>query len=428
MKFENFLSAFRATSKPKKKRAILKEYDSELLQFIIHASYEPFNVYHVNIKKDEIPEPGDHDLIELEIELRDVIAFCLDSKSNKQNRERVVKLLAKLNKGSQDLLIGILNKNWKVGLGVRNILKIFPGIVSRFDVQLANTYKPDNDKHTIIPRWILSNKLDGLRCIALRESSDKHYDKGRWTLYTRKGKEFLTVEHLKAQLEKLYEIHGWTFFDGELYKHGLSFEAIQGLTMGFTRGQAPEIEYHVFIAGDAEKFLTGDDPNHVDPLGGPSEDYAPSIHFVNDGWCASIEIYTKLEEAFEQGYEGIMLRDPDHLYDYKRSNALLKLKQGQNAGEGEIISDCVVISIDYDDFPVIEDGQMHHEKLLVRVWVRQEDGTECKVGSGFDLNFRRRITNAPWLLLNKTVEIKHQQWGSNGRMRFPRLWRVREDL
>jgi hypothetical protein len=58
----------------------------------------------------------------------------------------------------------------------------------------------------------------------------------------------------------------------------------------------------------------------------------------------------------------------------------------------------------------------------------QENGVECKVGSGFDLEFRRIYTENPKELLGKTVEVKHQQWGNNGRMRFPRLYRVREDL
>lgn len=430
MKLGNFLSDLRGTSKPAAKQGILTNYDSELLRFIIHAAYEPFKVYHVSMKKKEIPEPGDHDLIDLKDEFYDVVHFCENSNSNKQNRERVIEFLSQLNGGSQELVVGTLNKNWKAGLGAKNILKVFPGIVSQFEVQLANTYKADNKKHQLVPQWIVSYKLDGLRCIALRESSDEYYDKGRWTLYTRKGKEFLTVDHLKPQLEELYQEYGWSFFDGELYKHGLLFEEVQGLTMGFTRGQAPEIEYHTFVGGDAKKFLAAEDPNHVSVLSGAPLDSAPDVKFTSIGLINAHDIYPTLEEAFDLGYEGIMLRDPDNLYDYKRSNALLKLKQGQDfrEDEGEIISDCIVTSIDYDEYPVIEDGKMEYEKLLVRIWVQQEDGIECKVGSGFDLDFRRKYTASPWDLLGKDVEIKHQQWGNNGRMRFPRLHRVREDL
>ena len=57
----------------------------------------------------------------------------------------------------------------------------------------------------------------------------------------------------------------------------------------------------------------------------------------------------------------------DKPYDYKRSDAILKLKRSlleNNEEDGEIISDTVVVDIEYDDFPVIEDGKMHYEKDL----------------------------------------------------------------
>lgn len=338
-------------------------------------------------------------------------------------------VLERLNRGSQQLLVGVLNKNWKVGVSAKTVLKVFPGLINHFDVQLSNTYDPEKEGHRL-ERYILSYKLDGLRCVALRESSDEHYDKGKWTMYSRKGKELVTVEHLKDELEALYAEHKWTFLDGELYRHGLAFEEIQGPVMAYTQGQVSGMEYHVFVAGDAKKFLAGEDPNHVDIPYGGSLDAAPHIHFVNLGIIGPEDIEENLEAAFEKGYEGIMLRDPDHLYDYKRSNALLKLKKrlsGEN--EGEIISDCVVESIEYNDnFPYIEDGVLKSERLLNRIWVIQEDGTKCKVGSGFDLAFRRYYTEHPQELIGKIVEVKHQMWGANGRMRFPRLFRVREDL
>jgi DNA ligase-1 len=295
-------------------------------------------------------------------------------------------------------------------------------------VQLSNTFKRDYAKHKL-EEYILSYKLDGLRCIALRESSDEYYNKGKWTLYTRKGKEFLTVDHIKPQLEVLYERHGWSFFDGELYKHGLPFEEIQGPLMAFTRGQVPGMEYHVFVAGHAEKFLSGKDPNHVEPLAGPAEEGAPDIHYVNIGTIPYDKVEETLEEAFEKGYEGIMLRDPNKLYDYKRSNALLKLKNGKDDDRGEIISDCVVESIEYNDyFPVIEDEKLITKRLLNKIWVIQDNEVKCKVGSGYSLDFRYKYTENPSELIGKIVEVQHQDWGANGRMRFPRLIRVREDL
>lgn len=429
MKFENLLSELKGTSKPTEKQAVLRSYDSEQLRYILKATYDPFLLSNVKIKPKDVPAPSNHDLGEIFEEVEAVLRFCQSSKSAKRNREMVILLLEKLNEGSQELFVGILNKNWKVGISRKGVLKLYPGLFKQFIVQLANTFDPDKEKHQL-DRWIISYKLDGLRCVAIRQSSDDNYDKGKWTLYSRQGKEFLTVNHLKSQLEKLYSKSGWTFFDGELYKHGLTFEEVQGPVMAFTKGQVPDMEYHIFVAGSADKFLTGEDPNHVEPIAGPSQ--STHLHFVNQGFISADLIEERLEESFEKGYEGIMLRDPDNLYDYKRSNALLKLKRRLNEDEdahGEVISDCMVISVEYNDsFPVIADGKLHTERLLTRIWVQQEDGIECKVGSGFSLEFRRQYTENTWDLIGRKVEVKHQMWGAEGRMRFPRLFRVRDDL
>ena len=436
MIFENLLDELRGTSKPSEKQAVLNRYDSDELRDMLRFTYDPFILFNVKIKPVDVPAPANHDLGEIFDEAHSVFRFCENSKSAKQNREMVMSFLENLNYGSQELFVGILNKNWKVGISRKSVLKTYPGLFRQFNVQLANTYDVDTAGHQL-ENYILSYKLDGLRCVALRESSDKHYDKGKWILYSRKGKEFLTANHVKAQLENLYEKRGWTFFDGELYKHGLPFEAIQGPLMAFTKGQVPEIEYHVFVAGQADKFLAGEEPNHVVPLAkGAEEQDAPGIVFVNIGLITQDQIESSVEEAFENGYEGIMLRDPNNLYDYKRSNALLKLKRRLNydipddqVGQEEQLSDCIVTSVEYNDtFPVIEDGCLHTERLINRIWVQQEDGTLCKVGSGYNLDFRRYYTERPWELVGKWVEILHQGYGSNGRMRFPRFIRVREDL
>ncbi len=431
MKFENLLKDLRSTSKPSEKQEILLRYYSPKLKELLRLTYDPFILFNVSVKPKDIPAPSEQDLSDLFEQAEAVFRFCEGSKSAKQNREMMVSLLEKLNFGSQELLVGVLNKNWKVGISSKAVFKLMPGVINQFNVQLANTYDPNNDKHQL-KVWLLSYKLDGLRCIALRESSDIHYDKGIWTMLSRKGKEFLTVNHLKPQLESIYRSTGKTFFDGELYKHGLSFEEVQGPVMAYTKGQVPEIEYHVFVSGDAEKFLGGKDPNHVEVIESIVDPDVTHIKGTSLGMIQLAEVAEKVEEAFDQGYEGVMLRDPDNLYDYKRSNALLKLKRSllEEASEQiETISDCIVTRIEYkDDFPIIEDGEIHTERLLNKVWVLQENGIESKVGSGYSLDFRRKYTEKPWELIGMKVEIKHQGWGANGRMRFGRLWRIREDL
>jgi DNA ligase-1 len=421
----NVIKELMSTSKPSEKIEILNRYD-ELYQFnfknFLFLSYDPFVQHNVKLSIKELPVPGDNEIINILEEVYGAIDFCTDSLSPKQNREKLFPVFAKINKQEQEFLFKVINKNWKVGISNKIVLKAFPGLISTFDVQLANTYK--KDKHNVIGR-VWTYKLDGLRCVALRE------DDG-WHMYSRSGKEFWTVDHIKVWLEKFYVLDKScpTFWDGELYKHGLRFEDVQGLVMGFTQGTAEDLEYHTFVQGPSESFLNQTLKDITSHSPWKDNDGPVPIKYSQGGIIEKEEdVDAALEHAFEMGYEGIMMRDTDKEYDYKRSNALLKYKELENDEQSmEITSDCVVLDIEFDDYPIIEDGVMHYEDLLVTLIVEQPDGVLCRMGSGFNLDFRRKYKENPEELLGKTVEVKHQRWGTHGRMRFPRLMRIREDL
>ncbi len=425
------LKELRNTSKPSKKIKILQKYDKEypgVFRNFVYLSYDPFEHFNIKLtKKDLKSENGEGAIIARLNEVYDALDFCKNSFSHKQNREKLIPILVELHPQEREFIMGVTNKNWKAGVGSKLINKAIPNLINTFEVQLADTYDPE--KHRVKGR-LWTYKLDGVRCIALRKN-------GEWKMYSRQGNEFLTVDHIKPYLEKRYQLDEThpDFWDGELYKHGLSFEEVQGLVTSYTKGTAEEIEYHYFISGSANSFLNQsiEDIYYHSPYN-DSDDTPWPIKCVQGGYIESEEEIEEIfQSAIENGYEGIMMRDPNQAYDFKRSSALLKMKQStKGSNEGEQISDCVVTDIVYGDFSYIEDGKMKVEKdLLVKIWVQQEDGILCKVGTfkGFGLDdFRRYYTKHPWELLGMKVEIKHQGYGKNGRMRFPRLYKTRKDL
>ncbi len=419
----NLLSEARATTKPAEKCGVLTGYDSDFLKDLIKAAYDPFRVYHLKLAKKEIPSPGNKSINDLKEKVIEALDFCEESKSPKQNREIIIPILEELNAGSQDLLLGTLDKNWKCGIGVKNLLKTFPNIVPEFEVQLANKYEESKKKKSFIkkPR-LCSYKLDGIRCIALRHG-------GEWGFFTRKGKKILTLDHIRDDLELLYKKFGYTFLDGEAYKHGIPFADIQGLVMGFKQGTAFDIDFNVFIVGYVQSFLTQSDSGMAIATEEMTADMK-YLHTLEQYLIEDDQVYDELDKAFAEGYEGIMLRDPDVLYNFKRSDAILKLKESIDNETGEQYADCIVVDYLFDDFPVIEDGVMVTKTLLTKLWVRQHTYNDkiCKVGSGYDLKFRYYYTENIDELMGKIVEIKFQDYGSKGLMRFPRLYRVREDL
>jgi DNA ligase-1 len=70
-----------------------------------------------------------------------------------------------------------------------------------------------------------------------------------------------------------------------------------------------------------------------------------------------------------EGGEGVMLRKPDSVYEHKRSNKLLKVKKFEDA-EATIIGH--------------EKGTGRLTGLLGALRVKEDDGTEFKIGSGFN--------------------------------------------
>jgi DNA ligase-1 len=423
------ISDLRATTKPSEKQKILEDNNCEFLKYILKATFEAFELYHVSIKAKEVPPPGllSADDLEVQESIRNLIEYCRVSKSAKKNRYRTIEFLSALDKDAQDLTVGILSKSWKAGLSSKTVQKVFPNLTTQFEVQLANSLLKVRKKKSYKPKdRYCSYKLDGIRCIFIRE------DEGIWKALSRQGKEFLTVDHLKPQLEVLWKMHGIDWWDGELYCPGLIFEDIQGMVMSFTTGTSFDLEYRVFMCGDKKAFfdcaiydkqsfqiVTEDHVNHPDAL----------KIVVQDQWLITEEqIEVELEKAFELGHEGIMLRDPDVLYDFKRSDALIKLKESASAESQELISDALVLDIVIGDFPVIIDGAIVYKNLLTKLIVEQENGKVCTVGSGFSLDFRKKCTKDPLLIIGKVVEVKNQGLGNKGRMRFPRLFRERGDL
>ena len=97
--------------------------------------------------------------------------------------------------------------------------------------------------------------------------------------------------------------------------------------------------------------------------------------------------------------EGVMLKDPKSKYEGKRSKALLKVKKFDDA-EAEIINH------------LKGTGRLAH--MMGAIQVREKDGTEFKIGSGFNDQQRK---NPP--KIGTIVTFKFQGRSKAGVPRFP---------
>lgn len=135
-------------------------------------------------------------------------------------------------------------------------------------------------------------------------------------------------------------------------------------------------------------------------------------------------------ECLQQGWEGVMVRDPMGVYKYGRSTVnegiLLKLKRFHDS-EGLIVGR-------YEKLHNANEAQINalgyterssHKANMVAMGVLggftvRWNGVEFDLGTGFDDDDRRKYWELPDdEVIGKTVNFKYQSVGPNGKPRFP---------
>ena len=170
-------------------------------------------------------------------------------------------------------------------------------------------------------------KLDGVRCLISKDGA-----------YSRTGKEFKNVQHIKECLKEFFKACPWAVLDGELYNHELKddFEKIISLV----RKQKPTdqhredakkmIQYHVY---DYTNTLMNNTVNYKYRLHQLtcSDIYTSSIHYVESRRVKSMkqakDFHTR---KLAEGYEGSILRT-NTPYKHGRSWGLMKFKDFHDA-------------------------------------------------------------------------------------------------
>jgi DNA ligase-1 len=123
-----------------------------------------------------------------------------------------------------------------------------------------------------------------------------------------------------------------------------------------------------------------------------------------------------LEEEVANGEEGVMINDYNALYEFKRTNSLLKVKKMQTM-DLEIIG--------------FEEGDGRLAGTLGAVLVRYKNGNVVKVGSGFSDQLRKEIWQNRDSHLGTICEVQYFEETTNAdggeSLRFPIFKDFRHD-
>lgn len=209
---------------------------------------------------------------------------------------------------------------------IDNFAKIKPMLASSHEKHIY-----DFEKN----RYYSQPKLDGGRCIARKDG-----------LWTRAGKEIVSVPHIHQELIDFFEKYPDAVLDGELYNH--EFRDDFNKIMSIVRKTKPKtedfiesekfIQYHIYDLvrmPNSECKLYGDNPFFSDRFNWAKDEICNAFN-VNQNiiqFVSTMSVHNKenLDEYYSEylqaGYEGQMIRLDAIYQEDKRSKYLLKRKE-----------------------------------------------------------------------------------------------------
>jgi len=317
----------------------------------------------------------------------------------------------------QDLYNNIVTKNIQIGVDVKTINKIIPGLIPEFNVQLSNKYF---DKPEIVEgkEFAITTKIDGSRIVAIKEH-------GEVTFYTRQGQKYDGLVDLEREL-KTMPFDDFVL-DGEIVAKDSDKENTYKNTMKLSRTKEQEkhgLKMLVFDYMPVANFKIQQCPmayhtrraNLVSMFDLCPCEYFELLPLLYRGTDTS-KIIELLEDQTSKGEEGIMINIWEAPYDFKRSNNLLKVKK---------FKDTEVKIIGY------EEGANKLAGTLGAFVCEYKDNI-VKVGSGLSDEDRAYFWANQDKYLNKYITVKYFEESYDSKtglpsLRFPIYMRVREDI
>ncbi|WP_436922410.1 ATP-dependent DNA ligase [Klebsiella aerogenes] len=335
----------------------------------------------------------------------------------------VESLVASMCADGQDVFRRFLLKDPKAGVGISLCNKVFASPIPKFEVQLATAYKEKGDKYPFKAnpkaRWpmIGSLKLDGLRVIC-----EVIVDEEEVNFLSRTGNPITSLDHLKPAMLELGKLSGYKhiFFDGE-GTAGSFNNSVSALRKKNVK--AVGATYHIFDfflpewrvqAKTVEYQKNGMKLKQRLSLlvawfrNTRGQDYAADIHMHPFYIIYSHEDFVeRFMKRLDDNEEGEMGKDPDSVYEFKRTRSWWKLKD-ENEADGEIIG----------FLPGDPDAGFAH--TLGKIVIRLEDGTEVRA-SGIKHRYLDEIWHNQDKYMGRIVKVNFHEYTPDGSLRHPRL-------
>lgn len=321
----------------------------------------------------------------------------------------------------------ILIKDLRCGMSEKTVNKVLKGTaipqVPVFECMLA--HDGANHEKKITGTKLLEPKLDGVRCITI-----VNFEARTVVQYTRNGKVLENFSHISDALLANIDLVGRSYvLDGEVVSN--SFQALMKQVHRKDDVKASDARLMLFdiiplsefqkgksIMGQKRRtaLLKGFKPafekcGHIDVIEQTEVDL--------DSYVGELQFKQFNKDAIEQGFEGIMIKDTNAVYECKRSVSWLKMKP------------FIEVSLTVVGF---EEGTGRNEgKLGALICEGVDDGKSISVnvGSGFSDDQRSDYWTDKETMVGQIVEVRadaatiNQDSEEVYSLRFPRFLRFR---
>lgn len=391
----------------------LSTFKSDLLKEILEYTYNPHKKYKIDEGKyDKITTTIGNKLSLHQEDWNDFKSF-LDTLAEKKSAtdKDVLAIKTFIDKYEEaDFLKMVLFKDLRLNMNIKKFQKVWPNFCVEPQVQLAQKF--EGVKY---PYSLYSRKLDGLRA---------YYKDGVAISRTNKPHKTEPLAHITAQLKQFVDYDAWVY-DGEIiYLNPDGTEDFtKAISLARSDNRTPECDnlyYCIFDMIQKEAF-----ENKTPDVATFKDEYTrmkAHLGIVEEkrDWYVTSQPNilllkqvdeTKLEELqqnrIKYNYEGIMIRNADAHYEYKRSNNIRKIKEMQDT-EVKLLA--------------MEAGTGKFANTLGAM-VADYNGYELKIGSGFSDEQRKHYWQHRDEYVGKYVKVKYfektvnQQGGES--LRFP---------
>lgn len=247
-------------------------------------------------------------------------------------------------------------------------------------------------------------KFNGARAVSFRHLNDTR-------ILSRNRKEFAGIDHIRESIDLFKEFSP----DGEIYKHGLSFQSLTSLMKKFyKRGENKEypdlassdLEYHVYDLAIPNKTYL-ERKRILEKILPENHPIFKRVHTEQATCWADIKKWHDTWVA--NGYEGIIIRNKDEHYAFNdRNKSLIKYKEFMD-------EEFEIVGFEKEEYDDVLNNQMLD--LVVRI---------CKAGNR-TFNVRPNGSVTERVIAYKTAKdqigkmytVKFQEFSEDGVPIFP---------